>query len=732
MPPSPPSRRLAEPSRADRACSEPSAEPSAPPHSLLLLSLSPLSRPSGRGAVGGLRRRRRLLGAALRGALAAVLAAALVLPSGAVLPAAAAETQAGAEREARPEQPQREAVRNVHVDAAHVHWDQERGLRMDLVVGAHAVRPADDLFLDLQSQQHEGHDVSKLTVPDPSRGTDLSFLGKPGTVLWNAPQALYGNWKPVWPGVGAGDLPASSVDIDDVSIRLLSVDGPGWMEVFQAGGARVQRVFSSRDPKLQSFPVKPHAHGHFNWAFSKPGRYTVAFQARSRDPLTGKPVLSNVSKVIWQVGPPKGDEPSLEVGPESPRHRRPDGSAPSPRPSDPASRSSPESPTAPQPSQPASPSSPEKPAPSAPSPHGSCQRSVIASGHVDLAVEQAGGELKPVLVDESRGQAVRRAPQSAVLAVNDSLKTRIPRGFEAVGPEGSTAWIIPQVQEPRGIWAGFNTERLDYSRLAGPVSVSLASVRGPGRVTLFQEDLINGLTVRWDSAKRPHGAFALAEPSHVHHAMSFSRPGIYEMTVRYSARGKDGQVRTADAPYTVAVGSGTRLPAGSCAAGPVGTGGNGSGGSGVLGAAPSGGLSGGGPSGGLLPGGARLDGSVAGVPLSPAAQLASSVEPGGGALGGTAGGLSGAAGGMDEAAAPAAGAEDPAADGSVPGADSHSGQPLAGGRGPGVPTAVPASASAAVVGVLGAAGAAFVVALALWAAAIKRSQRSSHAPSSAE
>ncbi|MCB4208561.1 choice-of-anchor M domain-containing protein [Arthrobacter sp. UM1] len=720
----------------------PSSPPSAP-------SVSPVS-PSSGGSAGRRRRRR-----TLRGALAAVLAAALVLPfggaasgpegvPGAALPAAAAdEEQAGADRGARPEQPQREAVKNAHVDAAHVHWDRDRGLRMDLVVGAHAVRPADDLYLDLQAQQHEGHDVSKLTVPDPSRGTDLSFLGKPGTVLWNAPQALYGNWKPVWPGVGAGDLPASSVDIDDVSIRLLSVDGPGWMEVFQAGGARVQRVFSSRDPKLQSFPVKPHAHGHFNWAFSKPGRYTVAFQARSRDPLTGKPVVSNVSKVIWQVGPPKGDEPSLDVGPESPRHRRPDGTAPEPRPSDPASPERPESPTAPQPSQPARPSSPEQPAPAAPSPHRTCQRAVIASGHVDLAVEQAGGEFRPVLVDESRGQAVRRAPRSAVLAVNDSLKTRIPRGFEAVGPAGSTAWIIPQVQEPRGIWAGFNTERLDYGRLAGPVNVSLASVRGPGRVTLFQEDLINGLTVRWDSAKRPHGAFPLAEPSHVHHAMSFSRPGLYEMTVRYSARGKDGRVHTADAPYTVAVGSGTRLPAGACAAGAGGTGG---GGSGAVGAGPSGGSPSGGPSGDLFGGAPSFGSSSGGGALSLAAQLASSVEPGGSAFGGAAGGLSGAAGsgaagplgdagslGGTDAGALGEG-PDPAAGtgGSVPAADPRSAQPLAGGRGSSVPTAAPASASAAVVGVLGAAGAAFVVALALWAAATKRSQRSSHASSSAE
>lgn len=540
--------------------------------------------------------------------VAAALAAVLVGAGLAVSPGADAA-----------EIPQRRALHNIHVDATHLHWDAERGLRLDVIEGQDTRVPADDVIVDLQPEMYEGVDVSKLTVPEPREGRDLSFLGAPGTQLWNAPQALYGDWKPVWVGLGAGAIPASRVDITSLRIHLVDVQGPGDVEVFSMTPAGVSRAFSSKDPKHQEFAVEPYAHGHFNWAFTKPGTYTMTFEGTGTDPRTGKGITSNRSRVIFRVGGTSAKTDTVPVGPESPRH--PGDASVDPAPADPAptpaptpstpgpvpttSAPGPGAPTTPAPADPA----PSSPAPTRPTTPGETQPvprpggseserqcpPLLTVGHVDMAVHGGADGLRAVLKDETRGAPVDRRPEDVVLGLTDALRVRVPAGFESVGAAGSTVWMVPQVQNPGGLWSGFNTQEVDYGGLDGPVSVELASFSGPGRAVLFEEDLLRGVRVLWDTASGGPRSFPMAIPSHVHHALSFTAPGRYELNLRYTARTKDGRTVSAPARYTVLVGGaalaghgcggsaapapgsdatapGTTGPVGQAPAGPVGPG----------------------------------------------------------------------------------------------------------------------------------------------------------------
>lgn len=45
----------------------------------------------------------------------------------------------------------------------------------------------------------EGREVSRIKLPDSDA---LSFLGRPGDIVWNAPAQFYDGWVPAWAQAG--------------------------------------------------------------------------------------------------------------------------------------------------------------------------------------------------------------------------------------------------------------------------------------------------------------------------------------------------------------------------------------------------------------------------------------------------------------------------------------------------------------------------------------------------
>ena len=152
----------------------------------------------------------------------------------------------------------------------------------------------------------------------PANGTQ-DYIGAPGTTYYTAPHQVSGNTSPIWLGFGAdASLPTDKFRDDVAFLDLLSVDGPGEVELFtnkdDEDGTQLHRM-------LGSFPDSPHSayivagtHTHNSTLFTKPGRYRLTYRtsARGKD---GKLIANEPQTTTIQVGgqkPKKEKTPSLK------------------------------------------------------------------------------------------------------------------------------------------------------------------------------------------------------------------------------------------------------------------------------------------------------------------------------------------------------------------------------------------------------------------------------------
>lgn len=428
-----------------------------------------------------------------------------------------------------------------HVDAAHVSWADGH---LDVqVVDGQTVRPADDVAVRLgPDADADGAEVSRITVPnDPN----FSFLGKPGDHVWNAPQHMYANWAPVWAGLGAGDIP-DTIDPSSISLELKGTTGPGTMEVYRTNYAGTpKRAFSSADgapASLRSNKMKPGAHGHYNWAFTKPGRYDVQWQAHART-TDGKPVSSPVRTVTWYVG--TDEQAGLPAGSYqgTPITRPIEEQTGTPNPSDPAKEQ---------------PNPTKKPGATDPADN-VCTH--IDSGHLDVRGAGSADNLRAFLRwDGPKGKPVDLGSASFVIEVPDSAKSDIPAtGATAdlsAALNSTSAYQLPEIQDENLPWMGFSTEDLDVPE-GSKVSIGLLGVEAPSpnaRFALGHFDSGSGkFAVDLDSTNYEDQQIDMPGRTHTHRAQFFSEPGYYTVYYWVEIVKPDGtrNYATLDAWYAV-------------------------------------------------------------------------------------------------------------------------------------------------------------------------------------
>lgn len=157
-----------------------------------------------------------------------------------------------------------------HADAMDVHYE-DGALRLrvhDDTVSPSVTRdPADVTFQVLPAARTE--------VPDlPSFG----FLGEPGTPVWMLPQVQ--DPALLWPGWNTTRLGSGVFADDRISLRLVGVDGPGDVTLFDTNSLGTPTIrFRSNDGLPDTLGVAVHTHAHAGWAFSATGAYTLTFQA---------------------------------------------------------------------------------------------------------------------------------------------------------------------------------------------------------------------------------------------------------------------------------------------------------------------------------------------------------------------------------------------------------------------------------------------------------------------
>ena len=175
-------------------------------------------------------------------------------------------------------------------------------------------------------------DEAKSQLVVPAGRADLSFLGAEGTVLSAAPQNPGPGNTPIWAGLGAGEIgDTDKFEGETYTLDLISVDGPGRMEMFIDNGDSVNRFLSSHDTAYRS--VYNPRHTHLYTTFTQPGRYVANYKMTARSADGSAIYSSPITPLVWQVGganPANGTIKDIEAAYNSARAERADGNAATP------------------------------------------------------------------------------------------------------------------------------------------------------------------------------------------------------------------------------------------------------------------------------------------------------------------------------------------------------------------------------------------------------------------
>ncbi|CAB0632219.1 ABC transporter permease [Corynebacterium diphtheriae] len=426
-----------------------------------------------------------------------------------------------------------------------------------MAVDGQQVVPQESLCFRLPPDAGEdGEELSRIRIPDDK---EFEFLGKPGDIVWYAPQNIpFANGhRPIWAGIGAFDPHHEPKGKDSIPahldknmyFELTKFSGPGDVNVFFKNSSRkeVERIFSSNDEKLKTIEYEMGSHGHFNWTFSKPGIYELTWKAYVKNgssKIETKPV-----RQIWLVG---SDE---EVG-------LPEGTTTNlnkiTKPLDKDTTNEP--PTAP--SEKKKPPRPEKGHSETSSPSAlddsierawkltGTPKTIINDGHMDLALTRPDKEFVTVINREgekySSGDVTLAVPdsggdQGGPLVKTNSWKDRIEAQISGSLPD--QAWVLPESQDHKLPWVGFSNEDLPSDALlaGSKMTVSLNKVELPhdGRMISWHNGIsgIDLLTDTDDLSKTlEYGLHA-----HDHQSMLFTKEGAYGLEYSFDITTASGK-----------------------------------------------------------------------------------------------------------------------------------------------------------------------------------------------
>ena len=179
----------------------------------------------------------------------------------------------------------RKLLHHAHVDAAYVTRVDEI-FTVTVVDGRKVVKDPNSVCVRLapDARVSDSQEVSRMVVPS---GGLFDFIGKPGDIVWRAPQEQIDNWRPVWAGIGAFDTAhevaqPEGILLDEVKLSIANSSGPGAVEVWRTIGTNSLSRGLSSDPSLAPLSLQAGSHGHWNWTFSKAGVYRLHLVPESR------------------------------------------------------------------------------------------------------------------------------------------------------------------------------------------------------------------------------------------------------------------------------------------------------------------------------------------------------------------------------------------------------------------------------------------------------------------
>ncbi|MBS5751037.1 MAG: choice-of-anchor M domain-containing protein [Actinomyces sp. oral taxon 181] len=166
------------------------------------------------------------------------------------------------------------------------------------------------------------------------------------------------------------------------------------------------------------------------------------------------------------------------------------------------------------------------------------EETTIERGHVDLGPKIVDSKPEILARDDSGETPIWRPLHTLVFRVSDSGKLQVPSdpSYSFLhAHEGEPYWVIPQTQNPRVVWLGWNTQDPELIKVMGSgATMTLGNLQGPGKAWLFLQDGAFGApTVLYDSSTSSQSDIWVEANTHVHANWAFSAPGAYALSVRW-------------------------------------------------------------------------------------------------------------------------------------------------------------------------------------------------------
>ncbi|MCZ9307935.1 choice-of-anchor M domain-containing protein [Corynebacterium sp. c8Ua_181] len=175
---------------------------------------------------------------------------------------------------------------------------------------------------------------------------------------------------------------------------------------------------------------------------------------------------------------------------------------------------------------------------------------VFDSGHVDaFYVTAPSGKLHLSMKEDITGSGVPRSGDDVALKVVEDAWSD---ATEAVPEIGQPTYFLPQTQDQRIIWPGWDTQPARDGGFDN-VDLEFAEVSGPGSVYVFETSGFGDVKAVTDSGSMELTSGEVINqpiPAHRHVNWAFSEAGAYTMTVRAHSNGESSNAVT----YTWEVG----------------------------------------------------------------------------------------------------------------------------------------------------------------------------------
>ena len=162
---------------------------------------------------------------------------------------------------------------------------------------------------------------------------------------------------------------------------------------------------------------------------------------------------------------------------------------------------------------------------------------ILNEGELDIEIVYEDGEWEIAALDEANDREI--CPSELILQGGAATQIRVPdnEAFRFLGEPGAVVNVLPQEEMDGVLFLGLAADEIESGIFENDiVELHLASVEGPGAVSLYSVDGLGNPTVFFNSGDgiSQSDVFPLSAGGHSHQNWGFTAPGVYRVGLQAS------------------------------------------------------------------------------------------------------------------------------------------------------------------------------------------------------